>query len=196
MPALEDGTLTPPPSGAFLAYEYDPSWDQDAPDDEEDALHKPDAPGTKEPIGAFNLRGFCNIFVIVAILLTLIGVFALYPVISYYDVGARSVLLMGTDHGNNPNGGGTTLNVSSTRGPNDLIDPDTPDDAKTWTGLGNTYKLVFSDEFKQSGRSFRDSADPFWEAVETYDSKNRDLNAYSPGAYEICFVGNDCSSRR
>lgn len=179
MPAGEDGTLTPPPSGAFLAYEYDPSWDLDAPDDAEDELHKPDEPGTKEPIGAFNLRGFCNIFVMIAILIFLIGLFALYPVISYYDTNARSNLLTGTDHSNNPNGG-TTPNVTTDRGPNDLIDPDTPEEAKTWTGLGTTYKLVFSDEFKESGRTFGPNADPFWEAVETYDRKNLDLNAYIP----------------
>ncbi|KAG8834421.1 hypothetical protein FRC17_008992 [Serendipita sp. 399] len=181
VPAGEDGTLTPPPSGAFLAYEYDPSLDLEAPDDAEDMLHTPDPPGKKEPIGSFTVRGFCNMFVIILIPLVLIVLFLLYPLISYYDSGGRSSFLTGTNSGNNPQGGNNPT-VSTTRGPNDLIDPDTPESAKTWSNAGgDSYKLVFSDEFKLDDRSFGAQQDPFWEAVELHDAKNLDLNYFQPG---------------
>lgn len=179
-PAREDGSLTPPPSGAFLPYEYDPSWDQDAPDDEEDALHTPDPPGTKEGIGAFNLRGFFNIIVVFGILIALICTFALYPVISYYTANAKSIF-SGAGQADPSNEGDSTPSTSTSRTASDLIDPDTPDSAKTWTGLdGHSYKLVFSDEFKKDGRTFKAGDDPFWEAVNLHDQKNNDLNWYSP----------------
>ena len=45
-----------------------------------------------------------------------------------------------------------------------LIDNDTPDDVKTKTGYtyGETYELVFSDEFNQDGRTFYPGDDPYW----------------------------------
>ncbi|KAG8857397.1 hypothetical protein FRB91_011413 [Serendipita sp. 411] len=181
VPAGEDGMLTPPPSGAFLAYEYDPSLDLELPDDAEDVLHNPDPPDKKEPVGSFTFRGLCNILMVVLIPLILITLFVLYPVISYFDSNARSSFVAGTDHGTNPQGGNSPT-VSTTRGPDDLIDPDTPDSAKTWSSSvnGDAYKLVFSDEFKLEGRTFGTDQDPFWEAVDLHDAKNRDLNYYQP----------------
>jgi hypothetical protein len=173
----EDGTFTPPPSGAFLAYEYDPSWDLDAPDDAEDALHTPDPPGTKDRSGTFGLRGVLNICVIFTILSSLIVLFAIYPIISYYDEKARANLFTGSTTTNNGDNDNTPIRTNS-----QLVDPDTPDDAKTWTGFDNTaYKLVFSDEFNKTGRSFKGEDDPFWQAVDLWDTKNNDLNWYDPG---------------
>lgn len=182
--AREEGSLTPPPSGAFLPYEYDPSWDQDLPDDAEDALHRPDEPGKKERIGGFNLRGACNIFVMVTILLLLITLFVAYPVISYYDRNSRTSLFVGTDNGSTSgNDDSETPNSDNPRSSEDLVDPDTPDDVKQWTSPvdGTRYSLVFSDEFDLEGRQFQDGQDPFWEAVDLHDAKNLDLNWYSPG---------------
>jgi hypothetical protein len=182
-PAREEGTLTPPPSGAFLPYEYDPSWDQDAPDDAEDDLHAPDPPGQKERMSGFNLRGFFNICVIITVLVGLISIFVLYPVVSYYTPKAKSGFLSGTDTTDNPvNNGDATNSTSTTRTRSDLIDVDTPDSAKSRTGLdGTPYKLVFSDEFNKEGRTFKPSDDPFWEAVDLHDAKNDDLNWYDSG---------------
>jgi len=182
-PAREEGSLTPPPSGAFLPYEYDPSWDQDAPDDAEDEMHAPDPPGKKERMAAFNVRGFLNICVMTTLLVTLIGIFVLYPVVSYYAPSAKSGFFSGTDSTDNPvNNGGGTNSTSTSRTRNDLIDVDTPDSAKSWAGLdGNTYQLVFSDEFNQDGRTFKEQDDPFWQAVDLYDWKNQDLNWYDSG---------------
>ncbi|KIM24883.1 glycoside hydrolase family 16 protein [Serendipita vermifera MAFF 305830] len=180
-PAREDGTLTPPPSGAFEPYEYDPSWDQDAPDDEEDALHAPDPPGTKERIGAFNFRGFFNIVVVFGILAGLIIVFAVYPIV-LANYSPKSNFFSGTGQADPANDGDSTPSTSTSRTASDLIDPDTPESAKTWAGLdGTSYKLVFSDEFKKDDRTFKAGDDPFWEAVDLYDHKNQDLNYYDSG---------------
>jgi beta-glucan synthesis-associated protein KRE6 len=118
------------------------------------------------------------------ILGALISIFVLYPVISYYSPNAKSGFLSGTDQTNNPanNGGGATNSTSTSRTSADLIDTDTPDSAKSWAGLdGNTYNLVFSDEFNTEGRTFKPADDPFWEAVDLHDTKNDDLNWYDSG---------------
>jgi beta-glucan synthesis-associated protein KRE6 len=189
VPAAEDGTLTPPPQGVFLAYEYDPSWDQDLPDDEEDELHKPDEPGKAARGALWSTRGAVNICVMVTILVALVFLFALYPIISHYDSKARTGLFTGTDHSNNPGGDGNGLNNSYTRTSDQLIDPDTPDEAKSRAGFdGNQYTLVFSDEFKMEGRTFKTGADPFWEAVDLHDAKNQDLNWYDTGEWQRLLI--------
>ena len=64
----------------------------------------------------------------------------------------------------------------------DLIDADTPDDAKTRTGFdGNTYNLVFSDEFNTDGRTFYPGDDPYWEAVDLWYWATSDMEWYDPG---------------
>ena len=50
-----------------------------------------------------------------------------------------------------------------------LIDPDTPQEARTRTGHdGFKYELVFSDEFNKDGRTFYPGDDPHWEAVDLH----------------------------
>lgn len=64
----------------------------------------------------------------------------------------------------------------------DLIDADTPQNARSRTGFdGMTYDLVFSDEFNKNARTFKTGDDPFWEAVNLFDSKSADLQWYEPG---------------
>lgn len=63
----------------------------------------------------------------------------------------------------------------------DLIDPDTPDSAKTRTGFdGQAYELVFSDEFTAPGRTFYPGDDPFWEAVDLWYGSTGDQEWYDP----------------
>lgn len=67
-----------------------------------------------------------------------------------------------------------------------LIDRDTPDDAKTRTGLdGQKYNLVFSDEFETEGRSFYPGDDPFWEAMDYHYWPTGDLEWYDPGKSRV-----------
>jgi hypothetical protein len=54
-----------------------------------------------------------------------------------------------------------------------LIDPDTPQSALSRVGYdGLNYDLVFSDEFNLGGRTFTAGDDPFWEAVNLWNTGN------------------------
>jgi hypothetical protein len=62
-----------------------------------------------------------------------------------------------------------------------LIDPATPDSAKTRTGFdGEAYELVFSDEFETEGRTFFPGDDPYWEAVDLWYGATADEEWYDP----------------
>ncbi|KAK9462385.1 beta-glucan synthesis-associated [Lipomyces oligophaga] len=64
-----------------------------------------------------------------------------------------------------------------------LVDPDTPDDAKTITDKnGKTMNLVFSDEFNQDGRTFYEDEDQFWYAADLNYAATEDKEWYSPDA--------------
>ncbi|KAL6926208.1 beta-glucan synthesis-associated protein [Hanseniaspora valbyensis] len=64
-----------------------------------------------------------------------------------------------------------------------LIDPDTPSSAKTKTSTsGDTWELVFSDEFNANGRTFYSGDDQFWEAPDIHYQATQDLEWYSPDA--------------
>jgi hypothetical protein len=93
----------PPPSGAFLPYEYDPTDDLEKPDDAEDELHTPDPVGTREKISAFNTRGFANIFVMILLLLGLITLFLGYPILSERALRLQGIMIFDTSNGGNNN---------------------------------------------------------------------------------------------
>ncbi|KAK3671633.1 beta-glucan synthesis-associated protein [Recurvomyces mirabilis] len=64
-----------------------------------------------------------------------------------------------------------------------LIDPDTPSAAKTRVGVnGDTYKLVFSDEFNEKNRSFWPGDDPYWFGGNFWYGATQDLEWYDPDA--------------
>ena len=65
-----------------------------------------------------------------------------------------------------------------------LIDPDTPEGAKTRKGAfdGSTLTLVFSDEFNQDGRTFYEGDDPYWTAPNIWYGATNDLEWYDPDA--------------
>jgi beta-glucanase (GH16 family) len=64
-----------------------------------------------------------------------------------------------------------------------LIDPDTPEEAKTRTTHdGSTWDLVFSDEFAVEGRTFYPGDDQFWTAVDIHYAATEDLEWYTPDA--------------
>lgn len=83
----------------------------------------------------------------------------------------------------------------------DLVDADTPDNARTRVGFdGLEYDLVFSDEFNVPERSFYPGLyqlrlsksqlclssftfvgdDPYWEAVDLWYGATQDLEWYDP----------------
>jgi beta-glucan synthesis-associated protein KRE6 len=64
-----------------------------------------------------------------------------------------------------------------------LIDPDTPQSAMTKKDFhGNTWNLVFSDEFSKPGRTFYDGDDPYWHAVDLWYGVTENLEWYDPDA--------------
>ena len=64
-----------------------------------------------------------------------------------------------------------------------LVDPDTPEDAKTRQGVdGSTLKLVFSDEFNAQNRTFFPGDDPFFFGFEGWYGATQDLEWYDPDA--------------
>ena len=74
---------------------------------------------------------------------------------------------------------GTTA-AAATRG---WIDPDSPRDVHVTRALttddNRWYHLVFSDEFEQDGRTFKDGQDPRWTALDKNDETNNPLHYYS-----------------
>jgi beta-glucan synthesis-associated protein KRE6 len=76
-----------------------------------------------------------------------------------------------------------------------LIDPQTPESVRSKKDFhGNTWNLVFSDEFTEPGRTFYDGDDPYWHAVDLWYGVTQDLEWYDPdavttnnGALEIRF---------
>ena len=64
-----------------------------------------------------------------------------------------------------------------------LIDPDTPLDAMLKKSkLGDTWPLVFSDEFNVEGRTFYDGDDQFFTAPDLHYDATKDLEWYDPDA--------------
>jgi beta-glucan synthesis-associated protein KRE6 len=47
---------------------------------------------------------------------------------------------------------------------------------------GNTWNLVFSDEFSKPGRTFFDEDDPYWQAMDIWYGVTLDLEWYDPDA--------------
>ena len=59
------------------------------------------------------------------------------------------------------------------------VDPDTPSESQTTKALFlddvRKYELVFSDEFEQDGRNFKDGNDPRWTAIRKNDCEYKEI---------------------
>lgn len=149
-------------------------WDNKDPD-LDDALHNPDPRRDRDnDFTIFSWRGWVN-----AIALALIGsgilfLFAGYPIMAHF----RQHKLAST--GFNLGGINASGQIPDMRG---LIDPDTPSSAQTYSGTdGNTYNLVFSDEFSTDGRTFWPGDDPYFTGVDLNYWPTGDLEWYNPQA--------------
>ena len=127
----------------------------------------------------FSARGWLNIGTLVFLIGGLITLFAAYPIISFYTRPR-----LPTTGGFNLGGINGSGQVPVLPASFSVIDPKTPETAKTKVGLhdGKNYKLVFSDEFETDGRTFYPGDDPFWEAVDLNYWPTGDLEWYSPEA--------------
>lgn len=128
----------------------------------------------------FTTRGLLNLGCLAILSLSIIALFAGYPMVSFFTKHPLSTL-----GGFNIGGINSTGQVPSMSGDWGLIDVDTPQEAYTYKSFndgGKEYELVFSDEFNVDGRSFYPGDDPYWEAVDLNYWQTKNLEWYDPGA--------------
>ncbi|KAG7447439.1 glycoside hydrolase family 16 protein [Guyanagaster necrorhizus] len=145
----------------------------------DDELHNPIARGGKslddEGFSFFSSRGMANfgcLFVLCAGMLTM---FVGYPILTYVREQNDSVAsILGV------NASGQVPDIGNFG----LIDVHTPDDAQTFTSWrdGKEWRLVFSDEFEEEGRTFYPGDDPYWEAVDLHYWETNNMEWYDPAA--------------
>lgn len=155
------------------SYAYGPEPD--------DILHDPDESSTSRLAyhtgTLFTLRGVQNLGCLAILVVSLITLFAGFPIIT----GVQSLReRLPTQY--NLGGINGTGQVPSVIGSFGLIDQDTPREAYSWTSLetGQTWDLVFSDEFETAGRSFYPGDDPYWEAADLHYWATNNLEWYDP----------------
>jgi hypothetical protein len=140
-------------------------WDTKDPD-LDDALHNPDPrvdAAQDSSFTFFSARGWANVSVLILLVAGLVTLFAGYPIISFYHTTPIATL------GSNFGGSNSTGQIPELTNFPSLIDADTDRQFYTRTGSdGNTWNLVFSDEFETNGRTFWPGDDPFWEAVDLH----------------------------
>ncbi|KAJ6527706.1 beta-glucan synthesis-associated protein-domain-containing protein [Mycena capillaripes] len=170
-----------PSTRGLVPYEYDPAADELDPPDEEDDLHDPKSKDGYHALPRFKFRnsfpwrGVANIGVLLLLVLALLALFISYPVVSYFQNRLTTDLI---DSNIRVNQTGQVAVLPNTP---ELVDPATPSDAHTRQGFdGQSYSLVFSDEFGQDGRTFYPGDDPFWEAVDLWYGNTADLEWYDP----------------
>jgi hypothetical protein len=127
----------------------------------DDHLHTFTAADKKSLSSPFDItswRGWANAITLLTLLAAVVGIFALYPIISFYvDDGSSSGR---STPGYNLGGVNASGQYPVIPGLPSLVDPDTPEDVYYRTGFdGEEWKLVFSDEFNVDGRTFYDGGE-------------------------------------
>ncbi|GAA6061183.1 hypothetical protein JCM10212_002396 [Sporobolomyces blumeae] len=171
IPRLEGVVRSQPgTSGQALLWEKEP----------DDFLHSYDPElekmMDKQISSKFSWVAFVNTASLVTVIVVIVGLFAGWPIYRFVIKGgfpmAPSTMLS--------NATGQVPKIANLPG---LIDKDTPQSAYTRTGFdGETYNLVFSDEFETEGRTFWPGDDPWWEAVDLHYWQTTDLEYYDPDA--------------
>ncbi|KAG6336598.1 hypothetical protein ID866_2507 [Astraeus odoratus] len=145
----------------------------------DDDLHDPNENPTCSPL-CRGVDGRCiNVGFLLVLVLSIMTLFAGYPLISYFTRHKMS-----TNGGFNLGGINATGQLPEIHGYRSLIDVDTPKEAYTkrsWNS-GPDMDLVFSDEFNVPGRTFWPGDDPYWEAVDLHYWETNNLEWYDPEA--------------
>ncbi|KAI0651922.1 glycoside hydrolase family 16 protein [Trametes meyenii] len=148
----------------------------------DDVLHNPDPVRDRKSDGGgtvFSGRGLVNVGCLLILAMGIIALFAGYPIVTYFT-HLRPSTLGGFGIGG-INASGQVPGIFGNFG---LIDLETPEEArmkKDWV-TGQTWQLVFSDEFNTDGRSFYPGDDPYWEAVDLHYWQTVNLEWYDPKA--------------
>ncbi|PLW33067.1 hypothetical protein PCANC_22998 [Puccinia coronata f. sp. avenae] len=165
--------------GTFSETTEDLLWKEEN-KEPDDFLHDPDPDfdsRADRKLILWSRRGWMNVASLSVLVGGLIGLFALYPILTY--LLRRGPTALGWNLGG-VNGTGQFPDIPNLPR---LIDLDTPNDAKTRTGLdGKKYNLVFSDEFNTDNRTFWPGDDPFWEAVDLHYWQTTNFEWYDPDA--------------
>ncbi|KAL1745400.1 beta-glucan synthesis-associated [Schizophyllum fasciatum] len=146
----------------------------------DDGIHNPD-PRRDKAIDRgstiFTGRGCMNLGFLFLLLLGMFGLFAGYPIASYFTKQAIS-----KNGGFNLGGINGTGQVPEMDGKWGLIDPDTPEEAKSKKAYtdGTEMQLIFSDEFNVDNRTFYPGDDPYWEAYDLHYWGTNNLEWYDP----------------
>ncbi|KAL1983665.1 hypothetical protein VTN96DRAFT_10094 [Rasamsonia emersonii] len=148
--------------------------------EKDDYLHNPDPNDKDRDCDICNTRGLVNVGGLALLTLGILALFIAYPVVTFVrkltepTYGLCEGDPMCLDVGNVP----LLKNIRSS-----LIDPDTPDSAKTIKAAnGKEWQLVFSDEFNTDGRTFYDGDDPYFQGVDLWYGVTQDLEWYDPDA--------------
>lgn len=179
------GSLAPSISDKFSLSADPASWGGNVAlnqPEADDYLHNPDPKRDRKNDGGgtiFTWRGLMNLGCISILILGLVALFAGYPLISHFNSKAQTNL-----GAYNLGGINATGQTPVRMGNFELIDVDTPADAYEWKSLmsGETWELVFSDEFNTDGRTFYPGDDPFWEAEDLHYWGTNNLEWYDPRA--------------
>ncbi|KAN0135670.1 Beta-glucan synthesis-associated [Lactarius tabidus] len=149
----------------------------------DDYLHNPDPRrDRKNDMGGhvFTYRGFTNLGCLIILVLSLVALFAGYPVITFFTRPRLS--RQGGFNLGGLNASGQIPKISNNWA---LIDVDTPQELWTRPSVhdsSNELQLVFSDEFNTDGRTFYPGDDPYWEAVDLHYWQTGNLEWYDPQA--------------
>ncbi|KAJ7068600.1 beta-glucan synthesis-associated [Mycena amicta] len=169
----------------LVPYAYDPASDELDPLDDEDFLHDPSykgggkngyqGPSNFKRRNSFPWRGIANIGMLLLVIGAILALFISYPVVSFFREQPVISLIDGNIQVNNTGQVPVLVNLPT------LVDPATPSDVLTRKGFdGESYSLVFSDEFEVDGRTFYPGDDPYWEAVDLWYGNTQDLEWYDP----------------
>ena len=165
----------------LVPYAFDPDSDEKIiEDDDMDDYGIFERPFPKKY--SWSWRGITNVSVLSLLITSLLLLFIFYPVYLFLH---RKPFINFSQPMNLPTQPNNT--VQSPKLPQNLtiptlIDRDTPSAAHTRTGFdGESYNLVFSDEFNTEGRTFYPGDDPYWEAVDLWYGQTQDLEWYDPG---------------
>ncbi|AOA64404.1 Beta-glucan synthesis-associated protein [Komagataella phaffii CBS 7435] len=153
--------------------------------EEDDHIHNPDPIADAEyekhrfinDMKSMDRKSFWGFFAILALAIGVLLLLILLPLLTYTGVtGHRHQLetyVLLTDY--------TYPQLSAIR--TDLVDPDTPEDAKTRVSKdGDEWTLVFSDEFNIEGRTFYEGEDQYWYGADLHYDATKDLEWYDPDA--------------
>ncbi|KAF2258744.1 beta-glucan synthesis-associated [Lojkania enalia] len=150
--------------------------------EKDDWLHNPD-PNEKEKrdCDVFTKRGAVNVGALAFLSLGILLLFIGYPILTFVDKLTEPEITPCT---NNPlciAGKENEPHLKNVR--IGLVDPTTPDSAKTRTAHDGTKQtLVFSDEFNTDGRTFYDGDDAYFQGVDIWYGATQDLEWYDPDA--------------